>query len=63
MIISPMSNYQKWTKSDSFAAHYGQHFKYNMSHTELSKCMVFKIVNLINPIETMKSSTKRDCKK
>ena len=31
-------------KSVSFAAHYEQHFKSTMSHTDLRKCIVFKLV-------------------
>ena len=31
-------------KSDSFAAHYVQHFNSNTLRTELRKCMTFKVV-------------------
>ena len=31
-------------KLDLFAAHYGQHFKYTMSHMDLCKCILFKVV-------------------
>ena len=41
-------------KSDSFADHYRQHFKYNTSRTELCKCMTYKLVKQLNPIVEMK---------
>ena len=30
--------------SDSFAAHYEQHFKYTISYTDICKCIAFKVV-------------------
>ena len=48
-------------KSDSFAAYLEQHFKYNMSSTDLRKCMTFKVLNQLNPIEAMKTCTKHNC--
>ena len=41
--------YQKWKKSDSFAAHYIQHFKSTTSCTDLCKCMTFKVVKQLKP--------------
>ena len=41
-------------KYDSFDAHFEHHFKSNKSHKDLRKCMMFKVVNQINPIGTMK---------
>ena len=32
-------------KSDSFAAHFVQHFNSTTSRTELHKCMTFKVIN------------------
>ena len=52
---------KNWQKSDSFAAHFEQHFKYNMSYTYLRKCMSFKLVKQINPIGAMKTFTKPNC--
>ena len=45
-----LKNGKKW---DSFVAHYKQQFKYIMSHTDLCKCMTFKVVKQINPIGAM----------
>ena len=45
-------------KSDSFVAHFEQHFKYTTSCMDLCKCMMFKLVNQITPIVPMKSCTK-----
>ena len=45
-------------KSDSFVAHFEQHFKYTLSHMDLRKCMTLKLVKHINPIGPMKSFTK-----
>ena len=47
-------------KSDSFAAHYGQHFQYTTSHMDLKKCMTLKLVNQINLIVTIKYFNKRN---
>ena len=45
---------KNWKKSDLFAAHYDQHLKYTDSRTYLRTCMVFKVVNQLNPIGEMK---------
>ena len=45
-------------KSDSFAAHFEQHFKAPMSHTYLRKYMTFKLLKQLNPIVAMKTMTK-----
>ena len=59
------SNLQRLLKngqeSDSFAAHFVQHFNSNTSRTELRKCMTFKVIKQRNPIGAMKTSTKPDC--
>ena len=44
-------------KSDSFYAHFKQHFKYTTSRKDLCKCMAFKLVNHLNPIVAMKIFT------
>ena len=49
-------------KSDSFAAHFEQHFNTTTSHTELRKYMTFKVVKQLNPIREMKTFTKPNCK-
>ena len=36
-------------------------FKYTMSHTELLKCMTFKLVKQIYPIGAMEKFTKLNC--
>ena len=48
-------------KSDSFAVHFEQHFKYTASRTDLRKCMAFNLVNQLNPIGAMKTFTKPNC--
>ena len=48
-------------KSDSFAAHFEQHFKSTTSCTDLRKGMAFKVVKQLNPIGAMKSFTKANC--
>ena len=48
-------------KSDSCAAHFEQYFKSTMEHTDLRKCMMFKVVNHINPIGAMKKIKKPNC--
>ena len=48
-------------KSDSFAAHFLQHFNSTTSRKELHKCMMFKVINQLNPIGTMKKFTKPNC--
>ena len=48
-------------KSDSFAAHFEHHFNATTSRTDLRKYMMFKVVNRINPIGTMKKFTKPNC--
>ena len=45
-------------KSDSFAAHFVQHFNSTTSRTELRKCMTFKVTKQLNPIGSMKTFTK-----
>ena len=49
---------KKGQKSDSFSAHYYQHFKHNMLHNDLCKCMGLKVVNHINADGEMKSFIK-----
>ena len=41
-------------KSDSFTAHFEQHFKLTKSRTYLRECMMFKVVNHISPIVAIK---------
>ena len=48
-------------KSDSFAAHFVQHFNITTSRTELRKCMMFKVLKQLNPIGAMKTFTKPNC--
>ena len=48
-------------KSDSFAAHFGQHFNNIMSCTDLRKYITFEVVKQLNPIGTMKKFTKPNC--
>ena len=48
-------------KSDSFAAHFVQHFNNTTSHTDLHKCMTFKVINQLNPIGAMETFTKPNC--
>ena len=45
-------------KSDSFAAHFEQHFKYTTSLKYLCKCMMFKVVKHFNTIGAITSLTK-----
>ena len=45
-------------KSDSFSAHFEQHFKSTTSRMNLCKCMTFKVVKHLKPIEEMKSFAK-----
>ena len=45
-------------KSDSFAAHFQQHFNTTASHTDPRKYMMFKGVKQIKPISAMKKITK-----
>ena len=49
---------QERTKSDSFSAHFDQHFKAAMSRTYLRKYMPFKLVKQLNLIGAMKTITK-----
>ena len=51
---------QKHTKSQSFSAHFEQHFKATTSRTDLRKYMTFKLVKQLNPIGAMKTITKPD---
>ena len=48
-------------KSDSFAAHFEQHFNTTMSRTDLRKHMTFKVVKQLSPIGAMKTFTKPNC--
>ena len=48
-------------KSDSFAAHFVQHFNNTKSRTDLRKCMTFKILDQLNLIGVMKTFTKPNC--
>ena len=48
-------------KSDSFAAHFEQHFKTTTSRTDLRKHMTFKVVKQLSPIGAMKTFTKPNC--
>ena len=48
-------------KSDSFAAHFVQHFNNTTSRTDLWKCMTFKVLKQINPIGAIKTFTKPNC--
>ena len=48
-------------KSDSFAAHFVQHFNSTTSRTELCKCMTSKVTNQLNPIGAIKKFTKPNC--
>ena len=48
-------------KSDSFAAHFVQHFNNTMSRTDIGKCMPFKVIKQLNPIGAMKTFTKPNC--
>ena len=41
-------------KSDSFAAHCRQQFKYNISRTDLCNYMIFKVVKHLKTIESVK---------
>ena len=44
-------------KPDSFAAHFVQNFNSTTSRTELRKCMTFKVLKQLNPIDAMKTFT------
>ena len=48
-------------KSDSFAAHFVQHFNTTTSYTDLRKYMTFKVVKQLNPIGAMKTFTTPKC--
>ena len=48
-------------KSDSFAAHFVQHFNNTTSHTYLRKFRTFKVLKQLNPIGAMKTFTKPNC--
>ena len=48
-------------KSDSITAHFVQHFNSTTSHTELRKCMTFKVLKQLNQIGAMKTFTKPNC--
>ena len=57
---SPTST-QERKKSDSFAAHFEQHFNTTVSRTDLRKYMTFKVVKELNPIGELKTFTKPNC--
>ena len=48
-------------KSDSFAAHFEQHFNTTTSRTNLRKYMTFKVAKQLNPIGVMKTFKKPNC--
>ena len=48
-------------KSDSFAAHFEQHFNTTTSRTDLRKYMTCKFVKQLNPIGAMKTFKKLNC--
>ena len=48
-------------KTDSFAAHFVQHFNNTKSRTYLLKYMTFKVLKQLNPIHAMKTFTKSNC--
>ena len=49
-------------KSDSFDAHFEQHFNSTTSHTDLRKCIPFKLVKQLSTIGAMKTFTKPNYK-
>ena len=48
-------------KSDSFAAHFVQHFNNTTSRMDLRRCMTFKVIKQLNPIGAIKKFTKPNC--
>ena len=52
---------KKGQKSDSFAAHFEQHFNTNTSRTDLRKYTRFKAVKQLSPIGAMKTFTEPNC--
>ena len=48
-------------KSDSFAAHFWQHFDATTLRTGLRKYIAFKVIKQLNPIGEMKIFTKPNC--
>ena len=48
-------------KSDSFAAHFVQHFDNSTARTDLRTRMTFKVLKQLNPIGVMKTFTKPNC--
>ena len=48
-------------KSDSFAAHFEQHFNTTTSRTDLRKYMTFKVVKQLSTIGAVKTFTKPNC--
>ena len=52
---------KKRQKQDSFSAQFKQHFNYTTSHTDLRKCMKFKVVKQINTIGAMEKFKKFNC--
>ena len=45
-------------KSDSFSAHFVQHFNTTMSRMDICKYMTFRLVKLLNPIGEIETTTK-----
>ena len=48
-------------KSDSFSAHFVQHFNNTTSRTDLRKCMTFKVIKQLNHIGAIRTFTKPNC--
>ena len=48
-------------KPDSFYDHLVQHFNSTMSRTDLRKCITFKVIKQLNPIDAMKIFKKPNC--
>ena len=48
-------------KSDSFSAHFEQHFNTTTPRTDLRNYMTFKVVKQLNSIVAMKTFTKPNC--
>ena len=48
-------------KSDSFSAHFAQHFNNTTSCTDIRKCMALKVIKQINPIGVMSKFTLPNC--
>ena len=54
-LLQLLKNGQKY---DSVVAHFENHFNTNRSRTDLRKYIMFKVVNQLNLIVAMKTSTK-----